>query len=208
MVCEEFDSDDRGLFETEQIGQFYVVHGQHARGDTFEIQILPKGVKAVANGKGNLCLNSEAVLVYGQAGGISGWTDSYGWLIAGPWQASFRDLVKQRAAARHLQKKAESVTEDQRQAFRRQKVAEHLAALAAAWPLTSDRELGWQKSFFAIYTDSVDGSPVAVRLSDVEDLETAEDEIAIWDTEEHATKALAKAKITGYTLYPWSYFEG
>lgn len=73
------------LFKTGQYGCLYIVSGSHARGKTFHIQILPPGVKAIPNGPNNLCINAEAVGVYGIIGGNPGWTEVYGWKKHGPW---------------------------------------------------------------------------------------------------------------------------
>jgi hypothetical protein len=81
------------LFSTGQYGRLYIVSGSHARGNTFRIQILPDGEKAIPNGSQNLCLNKNAVEVYGVVSGNPGWTESYGWLHKGKWQEDFKKLV-------------------------------------------------------------------------------------------------------------------
>lgn len=84
------------LFETGQYGRFYIVSDSHARGKTFHIQILPKDEIARPNGAGNLCLNGDAVEVYGIIGGRPGWDEYYGWKHFGPWQRDFEKLVEDR----------------------------------------------------------------------------------------------------------------
>lgn len=81
------------LFKTGQYGKLYITSGDHARGETFHIQILPEGETAKPNGGQNLCLNSDAIEVYGIVAGQPGWTESYGWLHEGEWQDDFRKLV-------------------------------------------------------------------------------------------------------------------
>ncbi len=81
-----------GLFVTGQYGKLYIVSGEHARGRTFHIQVLPEGEKAVGNGLCNTCLNKDAVEVYGIVAGNPGWTEEYGWLHDGPWQNDFATL--------------------------------------------------------------------------------------------------------------------
>lgn len=81
------------LFTTGQYGKLYIVSGDHARGRTFRIQVLPAGEKAIPNGESNLCLNNDAVLVYGERGGRLGWTEYYGWIHKGTWEADFERLV-------------------------------------------------------------------------------------------------------------------
>lgn len=82
------------LFKTGQYGKLYLTSGSHARGRTFTIQVLPEGVKAKPNGSNNNCINSDAVEVYGMVSGQRGWTETYGWLHDGKWQADFCSLVK------------------------------------------------------------------------------------------------------------------
>ena len=84
------------LFTTGQYGRFYIVSGSHARGNTFRIQILPEGEKAIANGNQNLCLNKDAVEIYGVVSGNPGWTESYGWLHRGKWEEDFNKLVAEK----------------------------------------------------------------------------------------------------------------
>ena len=83
-----------GLFETGQYGKLYIVSGSHARGKTFHIQVLPEGERAISNGAGNLCVNENAVEVYGIVGGQPGWTEYYGWKHEGPWQDDFKAEVE------------------------------------------------------------------------------------------------------------------
>lgn len=83
------------LFKTGQYGKLYIVSGKHARGRTFRIQVLPEGEKAIRNGDDNLCINYNAVVVYGEISGQPGWTESYGWIHEGQWQNDFFDLVSQ-----------------------------------------------------------------------------------------------------------------
>lgn len=85
-----------GLFETGQYDRFYIVSGSHARGRTFHIQILPEGELAKRNGKNNLCLNRDAVEVYGIVSGHPGWTETYGWLHHGKWEEDFYKLVAEK----------------------------------------------------------------------------------------------------------------
>lgn len=86
------------LFKTGQFGRLYIVSGSHARGKTFHIYVLPKGVEAQSNGPNNAPLNVDAVEVYGITGGQPGWTETYGWLHAGKWQQDFLEVVANRQA--------------------------------------------------------------------------------------------------------------
>lgn len=88
------------LFTTGPDGRFYYVSGKHARGLTFHIQILPIDEEAIPNGPNNLCLNEDAVEVYGVIGGQPGWTEVYGWLHRGPWEEDFERAVEEVKAER------------------------------------------------------------------------------------------------------------
>jgi hypothetical protein len=93
------------LFKTGQYGRFYIVSGEHARGRTFHMFVLPEGEPAVSNGPNNSCLNENAVEVYGVTGGQRGWTETYGWLHEGKWVEDFLVLVEN--AKRDLQSERE-----------------------------------------------------------------------------------------------------
>jgi len=82
------------LFLTGQYGRLYIVSGHHARGLTFSIYVLPLGEKAISNGSNTAPLNEGALEVYGAISGTLGWTESYGWLHAGPWCYDFQLLVR------------------------------------------------------------------------------------------------------------------
>lgn len=85
------------LFETGQYGRLYITSSHHARGRTFHIQVLPEGEAAQDNGCGNLCLNKNAVEVYGVIAGNPGWTEEYGWLYhKGRWREDFERMVQDR----------------------------------------------------------------------------------------------------------------
>jgi hypothetical protein len=84
------------LFETGQYGRLYLVSGEHARGRTFHIYILPKGEAAQPNGRNNRPLNADAVEVYGITGSHPGWDETYGWLHHGKWEQDFADMVETR----------------------------------------------------------------------------------------------------------------
>jgi len=90
------------LFETGQYGRCYFVSGEHARGKTFEIYVLPAGEVAIPNGSMNPPLNNGAVCVYGVVSGQPGWTEYYGWLRNGLWQDDFHDLVRKAQAKRQV----------------------------------------------------------------------------------------------------------
>ena len=82
--------------EQEQVGRLFISSGRHARGLTLHVWVLPDGF---TQPKG-LWPGKDAVEVYGVVGGHRGWTESYGWLRAGPWQEDFKKLVHERLKQR------------------------------------------------------------------------------------------------------------
>lgn len=80
--------------KAKQYGRLYVLPGDHARGLTFRIYILPEGEKVISNSP-NAPLNKNIVEVYGVISGNLGWTECYGWLHKGKWQEDFKVLIKQ-----------------------------------------------------------------------------------------------------------------
>ena len=86
------------LFSTGQYGRFYVVSNWD-RDPRFRIQILPEGEVAKPNGKSNLCLNSDAVLVYGHvANEIGNGKKDTDWIYKGKWVDDFGRMVVQARA--------------------------------------------------------------------------------------------------------------
>lgn len=80
------------IFGTGQHGRLFLVSGSHARGRTFHIYVLPTEEKIT-------CMpwcHKDAVEVYGITGGQPGWTETYGWLHNGAWQADFAMLADRR----------------------------------------------------------------------------------------------------------------
>lgn len=118
-----------GLFKTGQHGRLYLVSSRHARGTTFRIYVLPAGVEAIPNSDVNPPLNSDAVEVYGVVSGNPGWTETYGWLHEGKWQADFAELVAQREAELAA---AESTTQDA-ESLRREREDKKRAELLATY---------------------------------------------------------------------------
>ena len=80
--------------DAEQHGRLLISSGSHARGKYFHVWAMPEG--GVPNCYGHAPAGS--VEVYGIKGGQPGWTEYYGWLHAGPWQADFATIVGKRRA--------------------------------------------------------------------------------------------------------------
>ena len=78
------------LFQTGQHGRLYFLSGEHARGKTFCIYVLPTD-EPISVSIHNV---NNAVEVYGIIGGQPGWTEYYGWLHRGKWQQDFAELVR------------------------------------------------------------------------------------------------------------------
>lgn len=98
------------MFRTGQYGRLYLVSGEHARGKTFHVWVLPSSEPA----SGMPWTVKDAVEVYGITGGQPGWTETYGWLHRGRWEQDFAALVESRRAdiaayvARREREKAEA----------------------------------------------------------------------------------------------------
>ena len=84
-----------GFFREGQYGRLYIMPGSHARGYTLHIWVLPEGVSVKP---GQSIWEVKPVEVYGITGGQPGWTECYGWLHRGPWEADFHKLFEQRKA--------------------------------------------------------------------------------------------------------------
>jgi hypothetical protein len=80
------------MFSSGQRGRLYLVRGEHARGKTFHIWVLPSAELV----EGMPWSVKDAVEVYGITGGQPGWTETYGWLHRGKWEQDFSELVKMR----------------------------------------------------------------------------------------------------------------
>ena len=91
------------IFDKEQCGRLLLYPSHHARGQTFQIWLLPDGVTGDREAP---WLTKDAVEVYGIVGGNPGWTEEYGWLYRGKWVQDFEELVVQRKEL--IQKKADS----------------------------------------------------------------------------------------------------
>ena len=101
------------LFKTGQYERLYITSSSHARGDTFRIQVLPKGEEAKPNGSSNQCLNSDAVEVYGVISGNPGWTEEYGWKHKGKWQEDFENLVRSKEMEIESKNKIDQATTEE-----------------------------------------------------------------------------------------------
>lgn len=101
------------MFKTGQYNRLYITSSSHARGSTFNIQVLPEGEEAKGNGNHNKCLNEDAVLVYGPISGRLGWTEEYGWIHEGKWKDDFEILYRTKVAESKLKaRKSKILAED------------------------------------------------------------------------------------------------
>ena len=82
------------MFSSGQHGRLYLVRGEHARGKTFHIWVLPSADPVA----GMPWPVKDAVEVYGITGGQPGWAETYGWLHRGKWELDFAELVRARLA--------------------------------------------------------------------------------------------------------------
>src|SRR5690606_29310492 len=96
-----------GLFKSpEQVGRLLIWPGNHARGHTLGIWVLPEGEQCERWGNSSVHIKGSYVKVYDAVSGQRGWTETYGWLHRGPWVDDFNKLVEERRAARDSAKLA------------------------------------------------------------------------------------------------------
>lgn len=76
----------------EQFGKLYLYPGSHARGDTFDIWLLPTDDECTTKP----WLIPDSIEVYGRVGGQLGWTEVYGWIHRGKWQDDFENILESR----------------------------------------------------------------------------------------------------------------
>ena len=105
---------------TGQHGRLFIKQHSHARGATLRMWVLPEGVMVEEN---KYPCTPPAVEVYGVTSGQPGWTETYGWLHAGPWQEDFHKIVevaRSRKARLELERRkaAESFQQKQKAADR------------------------------------------------------------------------------------------
>jgi hypothetical protein len=114
------------LFKTGQYEKLYIVSGEHARGKTFYVYVLPEKEQAISNGPNNGPLNKDAVLVYGIVGGNPGWTESYGWLHKGKWQEDFEKLKLSKEMELAASERINTATTVERDAEEKKRVSDLL----------------------------------------------------------------------------------
>ncbi len=78
--------------KSQQIGRLFLQFRTHARGKCFEMYLLPEGFKI----EGGRIVGRDNVLIYGETGGESGWTETYGWLHKRKWQEDFKAIVEKK----------------------------------------------------------------------------------------------------------------
>lgn len=113
-----------GLFKSAQYGNLYLLSHHHARGQTFQIFVVPEGVQVEP---GRINAPHGCIEVYGILGGHPGWTEFYGWIHKGPWQQDFYKLVAERRAEieKLEQEKAEALAKWEKE--KKERVAMQLA---------------------------------------------------------------------------------
>jgi len=79
--------------KSQQIGRLYLQLSTHARGECFEIFLLPDGMEVNGDRVG---IHKNTVEVYGMVSGQRGWTEVYGWKYKGKWQDDFYHAVEKR----------------------------------------------------------------------------------------------------------------
>jgi hypothetical protein len=109
-------------------GKLLIELGQHARGYTLRVSVISR---EAADRLATLspeedpmtCFNQgDLVEVFGDLGnGQPGWTEEYGWLHEGPWQADFIQYIErcqQQIAAAEEKRRRESTEAEARRAAR------------------------------------------------------------------------------------------
>jgi hypothetical protein len=86
-------SKEIGLFKTGQYDKLYITVSDYRGTPTIRIQVLPKDEEAKSNGSPNMCLNENAVIVYGQ---IEENSTDYAWTHQGKWQDDFYKMVDEK----------------------------------------------------------------------------------------------------------------
>jgi len=71
-------------------GRLYISTGEHARGKTMQVFVMPENIEYRDNNKPKL---NDAVCVYDAVSGQRGWTETYGWTKEGKWQDDFKKIV-------------------------------------------------------------------------------------------------------------------
>lgn len=117
------------LFKTGQYGRLYIESGEHARGKTFFIWVLPSA-RPLTNHPSR---EKDTVQVYGIIGGHPGWTETYGWLYHGSWEQEFNDLVE-RTKVSNLDRIARAAREkSEAEAKEKKRVVDLLSDYDASW---------------------------------------------------------------------------
>ncbi len=119
------------LFKSGQYGRLYIESGEHARGKTFAIWILPSCEPLQTNPR----TSSSAVQVYGITGGNPGWTETYGWLHRGKWEQDFYTLVE----ARRAEIATDLVEQARRKKDREAKESAYRNSLLAAYEVSTPK---------------------------------------------------------------------
>lgn len=118
------ENDLCNLFVTGQYGRFYVVSNWDGS-PRFRVQLLPKGEAAKPNGKPNLCLNSDAVLVYGHVSNDGGKKEC-GWIHDGRWVDDFLDMAKSKRQALDFEHVSANLARKEKEAAEEKRITELL----------------------------------------------------------------------------------
>lgn len=113
------------LFEkSQQHDKLYLQVGEHARGKTFHLWILPSEEKLTES----IHTCKDAVEVYGITSGQPGWTETYGWLHKGAWQEDFEKLVNSKKLEKEAERKKNQDLNEEAEKEKREKVKSLLAS--------------------------------------------------------------------------------
>uniref|UniRef100_A0A6M3JTE3 Uncharacterized protein n=1 Tax=viral metagenome TaxID=1070528 RepID=A0A6M3JTE3_9ZZZZ len=120
------------LFQSGQYGRFYISNSKDAYDVEFCIQILPNDTEAIPNGNRNLCLNKDAVLIFGprwrKTGEHGKGVHDHEWFYNGPWIEDFHKLVDELQLVKNEQEKKELIIKTEADQAEKDKIAALLAA--------------------------------------------------------------------------------
>lgn len=109
----------KGLFKRglTQHGKLLISYGDHARGETMTISVIPCG-SILSELPSIEADRVKRVEVYDVVSGQRGWTEVYGWVESGPWIDDFNALVDSLRAEKEKRELAHKEKTEQLEAER------------------------------------------------------------------------------------------
>ena len=109
----------KGLFKRglTQHGKLLISYGDHARGETMMISVIPCGT-VITDLPEHERHVTPRVKVYDVISGQRGWTEVYGWIESGPWVDDFNALVDSLRAEKEKRESAHNEEAERKEAER------------------------------------------------------------------------------------------